>query len=194
MSVKARVRQCTLFVEGRRSRGPKWFKYFHFALQEAISTRWCKTKKRREYIIYRSPRQRSKQENVGRQRLSWFFLLHIMPEMCRILQCIWPSAHRRLNQLTWAIWTNWEILSQVASNCGCGGTCCLLLLHEHLESSLHGFGTFGIENDILLISTQQIVYKCGMDKGGDSLRCGIPRTKPTNLNRYFEHTRVYNTS
>ena len=38
---------------------------------------------------------------------------------------------------------------------------------RHLESPLHGFGTFGIQNDMLLISTQQIVHKWGMDKGGD---------------------------
>jgi hypothetical protein len=35
-----------------------------------------------------------------------------------------------------------------------GGACCLSLLDECLELSLHGFGTFEIENNILLINAQ----------------------------------------
>jgi hypothetical protein len=50
-----------------------------------------------------------------------------------------------------------------------GGACCLSLLDEYLELSLHGFGTFEIENDVLLINAKQIAYKCRMDKERGSL-------------------------
>jgi hypothetical protein len=45
------------------------------------------------------------------------------------------------------------------------------------EVSLHGFGTFEVENDVLLINAQQLVHRCRMDKGRGSLRSGITRTK-----------------
>jgi hypothetical protein len=45
----------------------------------------------------------------------------------------------------------------------------LSLLDDCLELSLHGFGTFEIENDVLLTNAQQIVYRCRMDKGRGSL-------------------------
>ena len=85
------------------------------------------------------------------------------------------------------------ILSHVASICGNGGTCCLLILHEHLESSLHGFGTFGIENDILLISTQHIIISVGWTKEGIS-PMWYCKDQANESQPLFEHTPVYNTS
>jgi hypothetical protein len=41
---------------------------------------------------------------------------------------------------------------------------------EYLELSLHGFGTFEVENDVLLINAKQFVYRYRMDKGRGGTR------------------------
>ena len=122
-------------------------------------------KKRREYIIFTEAHVSAQNRKLSAAKdchgFSYYILCRDVSDLTMYLTPSAQPAHPSYLK------TNWAMLSHVASNCGNGGTCCLLLLHEHLESSLHGFGTFRIDNDILLISTQQIFHKCGMDKGGD---------------------------